>query len=119
MAPTAVSSSAPWTSPATAVCRTPNVYQMESPMVATAATTSTPRMIFMLQPWLETVLETDERRHLCPDPRLVQLELQIEGDQHGARDIRLEAERAAHHVQGGGAERDIAERLRRRFGRRE
>src|SRR5688572_13258790 len=45
-APTAVSSSAPWTRPATTVCSTPKVYQMRSPVVATAATKNTPRMVF-------------------------------------------------------------------------
>src|SRR5262245_10604862 len=49
-APTDVRSSAPCRRPAGIVCRTPKVYQMKSPRVAAAATTSTPKITFIERP---------------------------------------------------------------------
>jgi transposase-like protein len=56
---------------------------------------------------LKAVLHAYQRRYLRADPGVVQLELQIERDEHCADDVRLETERAAHHVQRADAECDV------------
>src|SRR5260370_23937057 len=47
---------------------------------------------------LESVLETHERCHLRADAGVVQLELHVERDEHGAGDVCFQTERTADHI---------------------